>query len=98
MAVFDVDCPCCRASLVVDAESKTVLSYTPGQPKSKPTDLFQEVDRIKATEQTRDKRFEKQLDVHRRQGAAMERRFDGLLKKAKDAGPIKPGLRDIDLD
>ncbi len=98
MAVFELDCPCCRATLLVDSESQSVLSYEPGVPESKPTDLFQEVERVKASEQTRDKRFDKQIDVHRRHGEALEQRFDGLLKKAKDGGPVKRGLRDIDLD
>ncbi len=98
MAVFEVECPCCRAALLVDPESRTILSHEPAEPETKPTDLFAEVERVKESERTRDARFAKQLDAQRRQEAAMENRFEGLLKQAKKSGPVGPGLRDIDLD
>lgn len=98
MAVFEVECPCCRADLTIDPVSRTILSHEPAEPETRPTDLFAEVERIKKSEGTRDARFARQLDAQRRQEEAMENRFDDLLKKAGKSGPVRPGLRDIDLD
>ncbi len=84
--------------MLVDPESRTILSHEPAEPETKPADLFEEVKRIKESERTRDARFVKQLDAQRHREAAMEHRFDGLLKKTKKSGPVQPGLRDIDLD
>lgn len=97
MAVFEVDCPCCRAALLVDAGSKTILSHKPAKPETQATDLLEEVERVKASEKSRDARFVKHLDAQRRQGAGIEQRFADLLEKAK-TDPSVPGLRDIDLD
>ncbi len=98
MALFEVECPCCRAALAVDSVSRTILSHEPAEPETKPADLLEEMQRIKESERTRDARFAKQLDAQRRQEAAMENRFEGLLQKARKSGPARPGLRDIDLD
>lgn len=98
MAVFEAECPCCRAELTIDSVSRTVLSHEPAEPENRPADLFAEVERIKESERTRDARFAKQLDAQKRQDEAMESRFDDLLKRAGKSGPVRPGLRDIDLD
>lgn len=96
--VFDVECPCCRASLEVDAERRVILSHQPAKPEHVPKDLREAVLDLKSEERTRDERFREQFAAERRQGQDLQKRFDGLLKKARAEGPPKKFTRDIDLD
>jgi hypothetical protein len=96
--VFEVECPCCGATLEIDADSGRVLGHRKAARPSSPEDLGEAVKRLRAQENTRDERFRKQVEAERAHGQSLEKRFDGLLKKARNEGPAERGLRDIDLD
>jgi hypothetical protein len=96
--VFEIECPCCGAALEVDAESGRILSHRKPEPSSSPTDLGEAVKRLRSEESTRDARFRKQVEAERAHNQALDKRFDGLLKKARKEGPGPRVPRDIDLD
>jgi hypothetical protein len=96
--VFEVECPCCGAMLEIDAETGHVLAHRKAERSSSPADLGEAVKRLRSQESTRDERFRKQVEAERAHGQSLEKRFEGLLKKARSEGPTPPPTRDIDLD
>jgi hypothetical protein len=96
--VFEVECPCCGAMLEIDADSGHILSHRKVERSSSPADLGEAVKRLRSQEGTRDERFRKQVEAERAHGQSLEKRFEGLLKKARDEGPTPRPTRDIDLD
>ncbi len=75
-----------------------ILSHKAPKPEYVPTDLREAVLELKSEERTRAERFEEQFAAEQRQGEDLQKRFDGLLKKARSEGPPKKFTRDIDLD
>ena len=96
--VFETECPCCGTVLEIDAANQVILSHQEPAPQSSPQDLQEAVRHLRSVEQARDEQFQKQVDAKRRHEEEASKRFDGLLKKARIEGPVKPALRDIDLD
>ena len=97
--LFGVQCPCCGGRLEISAEMQAVVHHE-AAPKSTapPHDLVEGVRRIKVSESGREERFKKRLSAQRQHGKTLEKRFQGLLKKAKGSGPPERFTRDIDLD
>jgi hypothetical protein len=96
--VFKLRCPCCGAALEIDAEAQTLLTHQAPKREMVPADLREAVKKLKSEESTRDERFQKQVQAEREHERTLEKRFDGLLKKARSEGPPARTLRDIDLD
>jgi hypothetical protein len=95
--VLEVECPCCGATIEVDAETGHVLAHRKPERPASPADLGEAVKRLRSQESTRDERFRKQVEAERAHGQSLEKRFDGLLKKARNE-PVQRPTRDIDLD
>ena len=96
--VFETDCPCCGAILEIDASNQVILSHQIPAAETTTRDLREAVQQLKAAENSRDEQFQQQVAAKRRHEEEAGKRFDGLLKKARTEGPVKPALRDIDLD
>ncbi len=96
--VFKVQCPCCGATLEIDAEAQTLLTHQAPKRETIPADLREAVKKLKSEESTRDERFRQQVEAEREHVRTLGKRFDGLLKKARSEGPPVRTLRDIELD
>jgi hypothetical protein len=95
---IEVDCPCCRTVLKVDAVTGAVLSHK--QPEKPPPieDLAAAVANLKGEAARREEVFQKSFADHNNRKSTLDRKFDELLKQAKsdpDAGPPK---REFDFD
>jgi hypothetical protein len=95
---IDVECPCCRSALKVDAINGSVLSHK--QPEKPPPieDLATAVANLKGEAARREEVFQKSFADQKNRQSTLDRKFDELLKQAKsdpDAGPPK---RDFDFD
>ena len=97
-SVFQVVCPCCGAKLEIDAERRVLLSHAAPKPEHIPVDLREAVIELKSRESTREQRFREQFQAEIKHGEDLQKRFDGLLKKARSEGPPERPQRDIDLD
>ena len=95
---FDVECPCCKSTLKVDPQTRAVLSHQVPEKTPVIEDLHEAVQKLRGQEEKRDEVFRKQVQAEKIHGQVLNRKFEELLKQAKDAPPTKPGLRDIDLD
>jgi hypothetical protein len=92
----EIDCPCCRATLVVDLNLGRVVSHR--EPPSGMKVELSEAQRILAEEkQRREAAFEQSVNAERSRGDALSRRFEEALKQAKDEPIIRP-TREFDLD
>ena len=93
---YEVTCPCCHATLVIDSGLKRVVRHVEPERADKPK--LDEAHRILAEEKARrDSLFEQSVESERTRGDALSRRFEEALKAARDEPVTKP-RRDFDLD
>lgn len=93
---FEVPCPCCGATLVIDQGLQRVVRHVEPERADKPK--LDEAHRILAEERAkRDALFDKAVQSERTRGDALSKRFEEALKQAKDE-PITKPTRDWDLD
>lgn len=93
---FAVVCPCCGGELLIDLGTKAVLHHIPAAPRPAITDLAVEAGRLRQAEAAREEVFQKSLQAERTREERMGRKFDELLKRARE-GPADKPLKDIDL-
>jgi hypothetical protein len=93
---FEVTCPCCRSTLVVDGGLQRIVRHVEPERGDKPK--IDEAHRILAEEKARrDALFEHAVQSERTRGDALSKRFEEALKQAKSE-PITKPERDFDLD
>ena len=93
---YEVTCPCCRTTLVIDSGLKRVVRHVEPERTDKPK--LDEAHRILAEEKARrDSMFEQSVQSERTRGDALSRRFEEALKQAREEPVTKPS-RDFDLD
>jgi hypothetical protein len=93
---IEVQCPCCRALLVIDTNLGRVISHKEQERGDKPE--LSEASRILAEEaKRREALFEQSVEAEKSRGDALARRFEEALRQAKEEPVTKP-LRDFDLD
>lgn len=93
---YEVTCPCCQATLIVDAGLKRVVRHVAVERPDKPK--LDDAHRILADERARrESLFEQSVQSERTRGDALSRRFEEALKQAREE-PISKPSRDFDLD
>jgi hypothetical protein len=93
---FEVVCPCCQSTLVIDQGLKRVVRHVEPERTDKPK--LDEAHSILAAEKARrDALFEQSVQSEKTRGDALSKRFEEALKQAKDE-PISKPKRDFDLD
>src|SRR6188508_2370210 len=86
---YEVTCPCCRATLVVDAGLKRVVRHVEAERADKPK--LDEAHRILADEKARrDSLFEQSVQSERTRGDALSKRFEEAMKQASQEPISKP--------
>jgi hypothetical protein len=96
--LFEVICPCCQAVLKVDAETHAVITHTVPEKPRVVEDLAAAVAKLKGEAGRRDEVFRKSVEAEKSHGKVLARKFDELLKQAKENPDLPPPQRDIDLD
>lgn len=96
-ATIQVACPCCGAMLTVDPSLPAVLDHKlPSRPQV--AAKIEDVPRIVKEEATRrDEKYQQLAEAEKNKGKVLDRKFQELLKKAKEE-PLKKPIKDIDLD
>lgn len=98
-SLFEVQCPCCHATLKVDPATQAVITYQ--QQEDKPhlvEDLTVAVQRLKGEAARREDAFQKSFAEHKSRKDVLNKKFDELLKQAKEEPVDKPPARPFDLD
>jgi hypothetical protein len=94
---IQVTCPCCGATLTVDASLPAVLDHKLPAKTHAVAELKDATKALKAEADRRDEKYQQLLDAEKSKGKVLNRKFQELLKKAKEEPLTKP-LKDIDLD
>ena len=96
--IFEVKCPCCDATLQIDSELHLVINHR--EPERKPLieDLTVAVQQLKGESARRNDVFEKSFASHLSGEKVREKKFDELLKQAKENTSNTPPKRPFDLD
>jgi len=93
---FEIDCPCCGSTLVVDANLRRLLSHR--RPPREDLPELGDARRILAGEAARREAvFEQSVAEEKGRADALSKRFDEALKRARDE-PVTRPARDFDLD
>jgi hypothetical protein len=93
---FEVACPCCAATLIVDANLQRVVRHN--EPPSADRPELDNAQRIVAEQAARrEALFQKSVDEERTRGDALAKRFEEALRQAREE-PITKPTRDFDLD
>jgi hypothetical protein len=95
--LFEVECPCCQATLKVDPETRAVIAHTEKVRPRPIEDLAAEVSKLKGEGARREQLFQKSFEAEKSHGKVLEKKFDELFKRAKENPDEKPPTRDIDL-
>ena len=95
---LEVECPCCGATLHVDLETRAVIRHQ--EPEKKPIieDLQAAVQQLKGEAERRNDIFEKSFASHLNSDKVREKKFEELLKQAKEDKSGAPPKRAFDLD
>jgi hypothetical protein len=96
--MFDVKCPCCQAELKIDPETRAVITHKAPEKPPAIEDLAAAVERLKGESGRREEAFRKSFEAEKMQAQVLSKKFDELLRKAKEEPIGPPPKRDIDLD
>lgn len=93
---IEVTCPCCHATLVIDANLGRVIAHREPERGDKP-ELDEAASILAAEAARREALFERSVEAEKGRGDALAKRFEEALRQAKDE-PITRPTRDFDLD
>lgn len=96
MSNFEILCPCCQSTIVVDRVSGEILLHKEKSGKGGKS-LEQMVSDLAATKSEMEKKFEKGLESQRDRSRILEERFKEAMKRAEQE-PDKKVINPMDLD
>ena len=95
MEKFSIVCPCCEASMVIDAKTGAVLSH---EDKKKVVGSFEDLKgELSKQKELRDQLFAQEMSSMKDRERLLEEKFREALKKA-DTTSDKPFKNPLDLD
>ncbi|MBE7542144.1 MAG: hypothetical protein M9913_16470 [Bryobacteraceae bacterium] len=95
---FELDCPCCGATLKIDPEVKAVLSHKEKPRPKTLEDISIGVAKLKEQQAAREDAFNRSFEQMKSSKDVLNRKFDELLKKAKEDDPTAPPPKPLGLD
>jgi hypothetical protein len=97
-SLIAVTCPCCQAELYIDPETAAVIRHVEHVKPATFADLEAAVQRQKGEAGRREDAFKKSVESHKTHQDVLSKKFDEMLKIAKENPDDPPPLRDIDFD
>jgi hypothetical protein len=97
-ALITVICPCCQAELHIDPETSAVIRHKEHEKPPTFSDMESAVSRFKGEANRREDAFKKSVADHRVHHDVLSKKFDEMLKLAKENPDEPPPKRDIDFD
>lgn len=96
--LFEVKCPCCEAMLKIDPVTQAVISHKEKEKPRPIEDIAAAVQKLKGEAARREEAFQKSFAAEKSHAAVLSKKFDELLKQAKENPDTGPRKKDIDLD
>lgn len=92
---FTIICPCCDATLNIDAQTGAILSH---EEKHRPLAAFEDmVKDLDKQKETREQIFSQELSSHKDRGRLLEEKFQEAMKRAeKDKDKVYYNPLDLD--
>lgn len=82
----------------IDPATQAVISYQePERPRTVES-LEEAVARLKGEAARREEMFRRSVEAEKRHGEVLQRKFEELLREAREKPDVGPPQRDIDLD
>ncbi len=92
---FTIMCPCCDATIIVDAQTGAILSH---EEKAKPVASFDEMLKgLDKQKEARDQLFAQELSSQKNRERLLEEKFQEAMKRA-DKDKDKPFINPLDVD
>ena len=88
---LEVQCPCCESTLIIDAESGTVLSHSPKKTKPKSLDEFFKEEKNKS--QILDEKFKQGMEKEKNKMSEIQKKFDYAQKNKDKLKDPPPGVQ-----
>ena len=96
--LLTVTCPCCQAELHIDPETSAVIRHKEYVKPPSISDFETAVQRMKGEAGKREDAFKKSVESHKSHHDVLSKKFDEMLKIAKENPDEPPPKRDIDFD
>jgi len=96
--LLTVSCPCCEAKLHIDPETGAVIRFEEHIKPPTITDIEEAVQKLKGEAGRRDQVFQKSVQDHKSHQQVLNKKFDEMLRLAKENPDAPPPKRDIDFD
>ncbi|MBV9085646.1 MAG: hypothetical protein JOZ62_23475 [Acidobacteriaceae bacterium] len=96
--MIEVECPCCGSTLQIDPETQCVIRHREPEKKATIEDLHSAVQQLKGEAERRNDIFQKSFASHLSGEKVREKKFEELLKQAKEDKSGAPPKRPFDLD
>jgi ribulose kinase len=96
-APFELTCPCCKASIKVDPETRAVVAFTPPVAPKMFNDFEEAARAMKEQDSRKESIFRQSVEAQKHQADLLEKKFQEAVRRAKEA-PDTPKIRDFDLD
>ena len=96
-APFELACPCCKASIKVDPETRAVVAFTPAVTPKTFNDFEEAARAMKEQDSRKESIFRQSVEAQKHQADLLDKKFEEALRRAKET-PDTPRIRDFDLD
>ena len=96
--LITVTCPCCQTELHIDPETRAVIRHQEHVKPPSITDLEAAVQKLKGEAGRREDAFRKSVEENKNHHQVLSKKFDEMLKIAKEHPDEPPPKRDIDFD
>jgi len=96
--LITVKCPCCEAELHIDPQTAAVIRHVEHVKPPSIADMEAAVQRFKGEAGRREDAFKKSVESHKTHHDVLSKKFDEMLRVAKENPDAPPPKRDIDVD
>ncbi len=97
-ALITVTCPCCQAELHIDPQTQAVIRHVEHVKPPTFGDIEAAVQQFKGEAGRREEAFRKSVASHKSHQDVLSKKFDEMLRLAKEDPDAPPPIRDIDFD
>jgi hypothetical protein len=97
-ALITVTCPCCQAELHIDPQTQAVIRHKEHVKPPTLADMEAAVQHYKGSAGRREDAFKKSVEEHKSHHDVLSKKFDEMLRIAKENPEEPPPKRDIDFD
>jgi hypothetical protein len=93
-----VSCPCCQAELHIDPQTQSVIRHKEHEKPRTMADMEAAVQQYRGSADRREDAFKKSVEAHKSHHDVLSKKFDEMLRIAKENPDEPPPKRDIDFD